>query len=75
MHLYKSIASLFQFGLKASIMQNTNLGWGRRIFLLTLAEGVDLLFSMAIKYETSANTASKSAILIFGNSTVCPIQV
>lgn len=33
------------------------------IFLLALAAGVHLDFSMAIKYETSAITASKSAMV------------
>ena len=38
-------------------------GSGKTIFLLALAAGVDFDFSIAIKYETSAKTASKSAIL------------
>jgi len=37
-------------------------GSGKVIFLDARAAGVDLDFSMAIRYDTSANTASKSAI-------------
>lgn len=50
---------------------STYEGSGSTIFLLARAAGVDFDFSIAIKYETSANTASKSAMLATLASLYC----
>lgn len=50
----------------SKIKMETHLGSGKMIFLLARAAGVHFDFSIAIKQLTSANTASKSAIVCAG---------